>query len=101
MLMYQQSIINRQTPYIDIAGPVPEDPANLLSSQRMRELMAAFERTCDLILVDAAGSGYGGAILTASFLQWCRLVSHMGKGENQAHAGYSHAEAKLNVIGVA
>ncbi len=35
--------------YIDIltAGPIPTDSANLLSSQRMQELMAKFEDTYD------------------------------------------------------
>jgi len=33
------------------AGPMPADPANLLSSQRMRG--DGFEQTYDLVLVDA------------------------------------------------
>jgi len=71
-----QSSIQSSDSYIDIvtAGPVPGDP-NLLSSQRMRELMAAFEQTYDLILVDAPPVlGMVDAILTASFLvsSWCR-----------------------------
>ncbi len=42
--------------YIDIltAGPVPEDPANLLSSPRMEELMMAFEESYDLVILDAS-----------------------------------------------
>ncbi|MHC5831989.1 MAG: P-loop NTPase family protein, partial [Nostoc sp.] len=41
--------------YIDIltAGPKPVDPANLLSSPRMMQLMAAFEENYDLVLIDA------------------------------------------------
>jgi capsular exopolysaccharide synthesis family protein len=89
--------------YIDIltAGPVPLDAANLLSSQRMQELMAKFEDTYDLILVDAPPVlGMVDAILAASFCSGVLLVSRMGKVTrtelNQATAMLS----KLNTIGV-
>ena len=89
--------------YIDIltAGPVPIDAANLLSSQRMQELMAKFEDTYDLILVDAPPVlGMVDAILAASFCSGVLLVSRMGKVTrtelNQATAMLS----KLNTIGV-
>jgi polysaccharide biosynthesis transport protein len=36
------------------SGGVPRDPLQLLSSQRMRDLMAEFERTYDLVLVDTS-----------------------------------------------
>jgi polysaccharide biosynthesis transport protein len=36
------------------SGGVPSDPLQLLSSQRMRDLMAEFERTYDLVLVDTS-----------------------------------------------
>lgn len=98
-----QSSIQSSDSYIDIvtAGPVPGDPANLLSSQRMRELMAAFERTYDLILVDAPPVlGMVDAILTASFCSGVVLVSHMGKVTKTELTQATAMLSKLNVIGV-
>jgi capsular exopolysaccharide synthesis family protein len=42
-------------PSIDIltAGPIPEDAVELLSSQRLKDLIALFEETYDLVLIDA------------------------------------------------
>ena len=97
------SSIQSSDSYIDIvtAGPVPGDPANLLSSQRMRELMAAFERTYDLILVDAPPVlGMVDAILTASFCSGVVLVSHMGKVTKTELTQATAMLSKLNVIGV-
>jgi succinoglycan biosynthesis transport protein ExoP len=47
-LPIQQSI-HASSSYIDIltSGPLPTDPVNLLSSPRMGELMAGFEKTYD------------------------------------------------------
>lgn len=89
--------------YIDIltAGPVPADSANLLSSQRMRELMAKFEDTYDLILVDAPPVlGMVDAILAASFCSGVLLVSRMGKVTRTELTQATAMLSKLNTIGV-
>ena len=89
--------------YIDIltAGPVPTDAANLLSSQRMRELMAKFEDTYDLILVDAPPVlGMVDAILAASFCSGVLLVSRMGKVTRTELSQATAMLSKLNTIGV-
>ncbi len=89
--------------YIDIltAGPVPTDSANLLSSQRMRELMAKFEDTYDLVLVDAPPVlGMVDAILAASFCSGVLLVSRMGKVTRTELTQATAMLSKLNMIGV-
>jgi len=89
--------------YIDIltAGPQPEDPANLLSSQRMRELMAGFEQNYDLILLDAPPLlGMVDAMIAASCCTGVVLVSRVGMVRKTELAQANAMLRKLNVIGV-
>jgi capsular exopolysaccharide synthesis family protein len=98
-----ESSIHSSDSYIDIvtAGPPPADPANLLSSQRMRELMAAFEENYDLVLVDAPPVlGMVDAILTASFCSGVVLLSRVGKVTKTELRQATAMLSKLNVIGV-
>jgi len=99
----QISIQYSGSAYIDIltAGPKPADPANLLSSPRMMQLMAAFEENYDLILIDASPVlGLVDAMLTASSCRSVVMVASIGivtrSQLNQATAMLS----KLNLIGV-
>lgn len=83
------------------AGPAPSDPAKLLSSRRMGELMTAFEQRYDLVLLDCPPVlGIVDTILTASFCGGVLLVGRIGQVTrtelNQATATLS----KLNVIGI-
>lgn len=89
--------------YIDIltAGPTPIDPANLLSSQRMRELIAGFERSYDLVLLDAPPVlGMVDAILAGSFCSGVVLVSRIGQVTKTELTQATAMLSKLNVIGV-
>ncbi len=83
------------------AGLVPADPAKLLSSQQMAELIATFERSYDLVLLDAPPIlGIVDALLAASFCDGTVFVGRIGQVTrselNQATAILS----KLNVIGI-
>lgn len=97
------SVQSSEDSFIDIltAGPTPEDPAKLLSSQRMRQLMAAFEQKYDLVLLDAPPVlGLVDAILAGSFCSGVVLVSRIGQVTRKE---VMHAKAmlsKLNLIGV-
>jgi capsular exopolysaccharide synthesis family protein len=89
--------------YIDIltAGPQPEDPANLLSSQRMQELMVGFEKNYDLILLDAPPLlGMVDAMITASCCTGVVLVSRVGMVKKTELAQANAMLRKLNVVGV-
>jgi polysaccharide biosynthesis transport protein len=89
--------------HIDIltAGPIPGDPANLLSSPRMGELMAAFEQSYDLVIVDAPPVlGLVDAMLTASFCRSVVIVAHVGKVTRSQLTEATAMLSNLNLIGV-
>lgn len=83
------------------AGPPPVDPVSLLSSRRMRELMAVFEQTYDLVLLDTPPIlGMVDAIQAASFCQGVVLV---GRIDHITQSDLTQATAmlsQLNVLGV-
>ncbi|MGF1492541.1 MAG: GumC family protein [Microcoleaceae cyanobacterium] len=88
---------------IDIltAGPVPDDPVQLLSSQRMRQLMARFEEQYDLILLDTASVlGTVDVLETASFSHGLVMVERI---DRVTQSDLTQAIAMLNqfnVIGI-
>ncbi|MFB2897668.1 GumC family protein [Aerosakkonemataceae cyanobacterium BLCC-F50] len=95
--------ISRQHNNISIltAGPTPLDPAQLLSSQRMRELMANFEQSYDLVLLDAPPVlGIVDAILAASFCSGVVLIGRIGRVTRTELTQATNMLHKLNVIGV-
>lgn len=95
--------VSRQYNNISIltAGPTPLDPAQLLSSQRMRELMAKFEQSYDLVLLDAPPVlGIVDAILAASFCSGVVLVGRIGRVTRTELTQATNMLHKLNVIGV-
>ncbi len=89
--------------YIDIltAGPTPADPANLLSSPRMAQLMAGFEENYDLVLLDAPPVlGLVDAILTASSCRSVVMVASIGKVTRTQLSQATAMLSRLNLIGV-
>jgi len=83
------------------AGPTPTDPAKLLSSRRMGELMTVFEQTYDLVLLDAPPIlGIVDAILAASFCGGVLLVGRIGQVTRTELGQAMSTLDKLNVIGV-
>lgn len=99
----QISIHSSGSSYIDIltAGPTPGDPANLLSSPRMTQLMAAFEENYDLVLIDAPPVlGIVDAILTASSCGSVVMVASIGKVTRSQLAQATTMLSRLNLIGV-
>lgn len=99
----QISIPSAGSSYIDIltAGPAPADPANLLSSPRMEELMAAFEENYDLVIVDAPPVlGLVDALLTASACRSVVMVASIGRVTRTQLAQATAMLSRLNLIGV-
>jgi len=89
--------------YIDIltAGPIPADPANLLSSPRMMQLMSAFEDNYDLVLIDASSVlGLVDAILTASSCHGVVMVASIGTVTRTQLSHATSMLSRLNLIGV-
>lgn len=94
-------------PYDDVSvsiltsGPAPADPVQWLSSQRMAQLIAEFEQSFDLVILDAPPVlGIVDAMLTASFCDGTVMVGRINQVTrtelNQAIAALS----KVNVLGV-
>ncbi|MBD2101140.1 polysaccharide biosynthesis tyrosine autokinase [Leptolyngbya sp. FACHB-261] len=101
--MPSQGGIHPSGSYIDIltSGPTPTDPAKLLSSRRMAELMAMFEQNYDLVLLDAPPVlGMVDAILAASFCSGVVMVGRIGRVTRSEVAEATAMLNKLNVIGV-
>jgi len=99
----QISIQSSSSFYIDIltAGPSPGDPANLLSSPRMMQLMAAFEENYDLVLIDASPVlGMVDAILTASSCRSVVMVASIGRVTRTQLTQATTMLSKLNLVGV-
>ncbi|MBH8571943.1 polysaccharide biosynthesis tyrosine autokinase [Nostocaceae cyanobacterium CENA369] len=99
----QISIQSSGSAYIDIltAGPRPADPANLLSSPRMTQLMAAFEENYDLVLIDASPVlGLVDAMLTASSCRSVVLAASIGRVTRTQVVQATSMLSKLNLIGV-
>ncbi|MBW4578162.1 MAG: polysaccharide biosynthesis tyrosine autokinase [Tildeniella nuda ZEHNDER 1965/U140] len=113
------TLLTRQTPfrshgdlqplhhYTDIplsiltSGPMPADPAQLLSAERMGDLMQALEQAYDLIIIDAPPVlGIVDALLTASFCSSMVLVGRIGHVTRAELVQATALLSKLNVIGV-
>lgn len=99
----QISIQSSGSSYIDIltAGPTPGDPANLLSSPRMQQLMATFENNYDLVLVDSTPVlGLVDAMLTASSCRGVVMVASIGRVTRTQLTQATAMLSRLNLLGV-
>ncbi len=83
------------------SGPPPTDPAQLLSSERMGDLMQVLEQAYDLIIVDAPPVlGIVDAMLAASFCSGMVLVGRIGQVTRAELTQATTLLSKLDVIGV-
>ena len=83
------------------AGPAPADPAKLLSSQRMKEVLTAFEQTYDLVIVDAPPAlGMVDAVLTASCCSGVLLVGRINQVTRSKLMQSIEMLSQLNLVGV-
>lgn len=80
---------------------MPTDPVKLLSSQRMKELMEAFERSYDLVLLDTPPVlGTVDAIQAASYCSGVVLVGRLDRVTQSELGQASALLSKLNAIGI-
>ncbi|NJM70289.1 MAG: polysaccharide biosynthesis tyrosine autokinase [Scytonema sp. RU_4_4] len=99
----QITIQSSGSSYIDIltAGPTPADPANLLSSPRMQQLMATFEKNYDLVLVDSTPViGLVDAMLTASSCRGVVMVAGIGRVTRSQLTQATAMLSRLNLLGI-
>jgi succinoglycan biosynthesis transport protein ExoP len=100
-----QEYIQPIHPTIDVltAGPIPEDPVQLLSSKRMKELIELFKQTYDLVLIDAPSIlGSVDARLIACMCDGIVLVGQIGQVTQTelTQATEIFSKSNLNVIGI-
>ncbi len=105
--MHTQSAIQSADTYSDLsisvltAGSAPSDPVKLLSSRRMKELMAVFEQTYDLVIVDVPPVlGLVDAMLAASFCDGTLMVGKIGQVTRQEVTQAVTAMNRLNLVGM-
>ncbi|KAB8318128.1 polysaccharide biosynthesis tyrosine autokinase [Tolypothrix campylonemoides VB511288] len=85
------------------SGPTPPDPAKLLSSEKMKQLMADFHKNFDLVIYDAPPLlGLADANLVAPSTDGIVLVARMHKTDSSAlkEAMDSLKVSRSNVLGL-
>lgn len=83
------------------AGPSPTDPAKLLSSQRLRDVMATFEQTYDLVLLDTPPVlGMVDAMLATACCSGAVMVGRLDRVTRSELTQATAMLSQLNVIGV-
>jgi capsular exopolysaccharide synthesis family protein len=89
--------------YAIASGPVPPDPTKLLSSQKMKQLMAEFQRHFDLVIYDTPPlPGLADASLLARHADGILLVVRMDKTHSTMlqRALESLKMSRINVLGL-
>jgi polysaccharide biosynthesis transport protein len=83
------------------AGPTPVDPAQLLSSRRMVELMVELEADYDLVLIDAPPLlGIVDTVMVASVCSGVVLVERLGRVNRKDLTQAAAMLSRLNVVGL-
>lgn len=79
-LIKVEELYSQNSFFILTAGQVPPNPTNLLSSQRMQELVAQFADRFDLVIYDTSSLlGIADGNLLAAYTDACLLVVRLGK----------------------
>jgi polysaccharide biosynthesis transport protein len=96
-----QSLSMNSTLDVLTAGPIHLDPAKLLSSRRMAELMVEFEANYDLVLIDAPPIlGLVDTVIVASFCRGVILVERIGRVNRKDLIQAAAIMKRLNVVGL-
>jgi polysaccharide biosynthesis transport protein len=97
-----ESIIHREDNIsILTSGPVSTDPATLLSSPRMKNLMKAFEQNYDLVVLDTPPVlGMVDATLAASLCDGVVMVGRIDQATRAEHREAVNLLKRFNVLGV-
>jgi capsular exopolysaccharide synthesis family protein len=100
-LQYQSPIHEFRNISILTSGPLPKDPATLLSSPQMGALINFYEQHYDLLVLDVPPViGIVDALLTASFCSGVVMVGRIDQTNRTEFREAANLLSKLNVIGV-
>jgi capsular exopolysaccharide synthesis family protein len=96
-----QTAASRSNLAVITAGPSPSDPAKLLSSNRMKDLIQSFETHYDLVLVDAPPVlGMVDAVLASACTTGTLLVGRLDQVTRSELTQAMSVLKPLNMIGV-
>ena len=71
--------------HVLFAGPIPPNPAELLASNRMRQLLEAVYKHYDRIIIDAPpATGFADALILGHYADGVILVSTLGQTHREA-----------------
>ncbi len=83
------------------SGPLPKEPASLLSSPRMGKLLEAFEQSYDLVVIDVPPAlEMVDATLIASICDGVVLIGRIDYATRAEHKEAANLLRKFNVVGV-
>ncbi len=81
-LIQESGVQNLQ---IIFAGPIPPNPAELLASQRMRQLLEELDKRYDRIIIDAPpATGFADALILGHYADGVILVCTLGQTHREA-----------------
>ncbi len=96
-----QSLSFNSTLDVLTAGPTHLDPAKLLSSHRMAELMIEFEASYDLVIIDTPPLlGFVDTLMVASFCSGVVLVERIGRVNRKDLTEAAAEMERLNIVGL-
>jgi capsular exopolysaccharide synthesis family protein len=96
-----QSLSRNSTLDVLTSGPIPLDPAKLLTSSQMAQLMAEFEKNYDLVLLDAPPIlGVVDTLIMASLCSGVVLVQQIDRVSRKDLIEAAYVMNRFNVIGV-
>lgn len=98
-----QSYIQSVQPNLDVltSGQIPDDPIQLLSCQRMRELIQLCEQTYDLVVVDAPPIlGVADTTLLGSYCKGTVLVGGVGTVKKTELAQAINGISRAKTLGI-
>ncbi len=83
--------------YFIPAGPLPPNPAELLASKRMRQLMEKFCSVFDRVIVDGPPSvGFADVLVLSSLVNGVILVSTIGRTHREALRLFKRSLVNIN-----
>lgn len=89
--------------YVLTSGPIPPNPAEILTSQKMRRFLAALTEVYDMVIVDSPPvNAVSDASILASYLDGVVMVVGSGSvaREESRHARDQLQKVKANILGV-
>jgi tyrosine-protein kinase len=95
--LHQRSSPYERTIYVLPAGPLPPNPADLLESERMREVIRQAESSCDLVVIDTPPTSIvSDAIPLVKEVSGVIVVVRLGQSTREAIAHLSNQLEHLN-----